>query len=537
VLVKEITTRAELDHFSYLEGFHYKTSSAIVNDEAEADRKVAVGGRRSVLLCYLTVGRRTIPAGYIELQMPLQMVKPRHILFGSGYSHPTRAISWNAWNAEAIRQNVNLIVRIARVVTSPELRGIGLARLLIAIAKQYAKERWHVGGRRPLFIEISAEMLKYMDFATPAGLTYVGDTEGNLGRVHADLRSMLKGQKASFGMMTLQKKYLKGLQSIAAELDQPLESVLERIKALTAEDPEVPLTARVQSLAPEEWLLFKKVLRFPIPYYIGGLDEHSQEFIDSHVEKQQTTVARPTSVRPARIGLHQLQIWSTYSIPDSPASRAIRNCFGLDGNSFRTSLVGPLSIEASGGNILLVAGASGTGKSILLSAIDGTRHQEGLSISREARCGATYSAEWMDEIISDKPLIEYFSDRWGMDVAISALNRAGLAEAFVYLRPYRLLSRGQQYRARLAQLSLGTASVWLMDEFCADLDPFTARIVAANLRKHVVMTSRIAVVAAANHAHYIDALRPTKVLFLRHNGGAESFSYREYVDEFCISTR
>jgi ABC-type ATPase with predicted acetyltransferase domain len=63
---------------------------------------------------------------------------------------------------------------------------------------------------------------------------------------------------------------------------------------------------------------------------------------------------------------------------------------------------------------------------------------------------------------------------------VAALNKVGLSEAFVYLRPYRLLSRGQQYRARLAALTLGSASVWLMDEFCADLDPFTARVVASS---------------------------------------------------------
>src|SRR5258706_5763938 len=114
----------------------------------------------------------------------------------------------------------------------------------------------------------------------------------------------------------------------------------------------------------------------------------------------------------------------------------------------------------------------------------------------------------MNGIQKDKPIIEYFSELWGIESSISALNLASLSEAFVYLRPYRLLSRGQQYRARLAALSLGSEPVWLMDEFCADLDPFTARIVANNLRKHVIRTSRIDIVAAADKAHYIDALRP-----------------------------
>ena len=146
-------------------------------------------------------------------------------------------------------------------------------------------------------------------------------------------------------------------------------------------------------------------------------------------------------------------------------------------------------------------------------------------------------AAWMTDIESDKPIIEYFSELWGIERSISALNQAGLSEAFVYLRPYRLLSRGQQYRARLAALSMGSAPVWLMDEFCADLDPFTARIVANNLRKHVVRSGRIAVVAAANNAHYIDALRPTRVIYLRYNGKSEVLSYKEYADEFCLGSK
>jgi ABC-type ATPase with predicted acetyltransferase domain len=76
-----------------------------------------------------------------------------------------------------------------------------------------------------------------------------------------------------------------------------------------------------------------------------------------------------------------------------------------------------------------------------------------------------------------------------------------------------------------------------MDEFCADLDPFTARIVASNLRKHVIRTGRIAILAAANNQHYIDALRPTRVIYLRHNGKTEVLNYKEYVDEFRGATR
>ena len=95
-----------------------------------------------------------------------------------------------------------------------------------------------------------------------------------------------------------------------------------------------------------------------------------------------------------------------------------------------------------------------------------------------------------------------------------------------------MLSRGQQYRAMIAELLLRDEEVWLLDEFCTDLDPITAKTVAHNLRKQVIATGRIAIVAGANHAHYVDALRPTKVLMLRSGDRAGWLSFKEYQNEF-----
>jgi ABC-type transport system involved in cytochrome c biogenesis ATPase subunit/GNAT superfamily N-acetyltransferase len=534
ILVKEITTQSDLDEHNYLEGFHYKTSSAIVTDDSDQDKKGAVGGRKAILLAYIKVGSRLMPAGYVELQMPLLMCKPRHVLFAAGFHHPERDIAWNDWDVPSMRRFVNLIVRIARVVTTPDLRGLGLARTLIGTAKDFAKQRWQVGGRRPLFMEISAEMLKYMDFATSAGLHFVGNTEGNLSRIHADLVDMSKGQKISFGIMTLQKKYLTQLRTLSEVLGRPFQEVLDRLKEITANSGGDSLRSQFDTLQAQEWFLFKKVLRFPIPYYMCGLDTYSEEFVSTHAApppaRLEPLAAR---TRSARIDLKDIRVTSTYEIPDSAQARAVRDCFGLDGSTFKVTLVGPVSIEASGGNIILITGPSGSGKSVLLRVLDPRHKDDMLEVSYRNAGNKPYEVAWLADIHSDKPLIEFFSDRWGMETSISALNQVGLSEAFIYLRPYRLLSRGQQYRARLAALSLGTESVWLMDEFCADLDPFTARIVASNLRKHVIRTGRVAIVAAANNGHYIDALRPTHVIYLRYSGKTEVLKYKEYVDEFC----
>ena len=104
-------------------------------------------------------------------------------------------------------------------------------------------------------MEISAEMLKYMDFVTFAGFHYVGTTQGNLERINEDLAAMRRGYAVSFGIMSLQKKYLTKLKQIAEELGRPLDAILKRLRALTENRSESDLRSTLNALAPEEWYL------------------------------------------------------------------------------------------------------------------------------------------------------------------------------------------------------------------------------------------------------------------------------------------
>jgi len=534
-LVKEITTRSELDDYLFLEGYHYKTSSAIISDESDNIGNKHIGtsnGRRSVLMCYMRYSGNWIPVGYIELQMPLLMVKPRHVLFNHPYEHPSRPIKWESWNLETIRENVNLIVRIARVVTSPDLRGLGLAHILVKSAKQFVVERWQIRGRRPVFIEISAEMLKYLDFVSNVGLFFIGNTEGNLTRVHQDLLYMSRGYAASSGIMTLQKKYLTKLQELSNKNQVDFYENLDKLKQLTKDVDENTLREKLNKLEPKYYYMYKKVLRFPIPYYLGGLDDYSQQYIQTNLSNYSSPVSNNVSRTRMRINLKNVTINSHFQIPDSLHVRAIKDSFGIEGDHLNSTLIDPISIEASPGNIVMIIGPNGSGKSILLKSMDPTFKDPNLEITMDRDATTDYNVAWMNEIESDKTIIEYFSDRWGIDAAISALNRAGLSEAFIYLKPYKLLSRGQQYRARLAELILSDRPVWIVDEFCADLDPFMAKIVANNFRKHIIKYSKIAFVAAANYSHYINVLKPTMLIMLRQNSLAKVMNYQEYYNEF-----
>ncbi|MCA3034214.1 MAG: ATP-binding cassette domain-containing protein [Rhodocyclaceae bacterium] len=544
IRVKELTSVEDVDSYAFLEAFHYRTSAPIVDQEDSQDETESVaasgssatstGGRKAVLLCSAKMGAKWNPVGYIELQMPLLMVKPRHELLSMPYEHTSRPVQWKEWNQHSIREYVNCIVRIARVVTSPEFRGLGVSRVLVDTAKQYARERWHIGGRRPLFIEISAEMLRHVDFVSGSGFIFAGYTEGNLERIHRDMTHMQKNYDVSSGIMSLQKKYLTQLQSGAKALGKTFNEMLSLV-AEVSRDPEA-----LGNLQPAEYYTVRSVLRMPIPYYIAGLDNCSEGYIANAIEaKNSSTTKRASpipkrefSIKSGRIRYASISIQSRYEVPSTQHSQAIMDAFGVDGRCLTQTIIKDFPLEVSGGNIIFIGGPSGTGKSLLLRALDVSKVSENILIHRVRSGKEEYTVGWMSDLPDGVPLIEHLASKFGMDKALSALNQAGLSEAFVYLKPFNLLSRGQKYRARLAALALGDEQVWLIDEFCADLDPLTAKIVATNLRKHVIKYQRIAVVAAANYQHFIDALRPTRIVSLRQGFAPIVQSYREFSDEF-----
>ena len=168
---------------------------------------------------------------------------------------------------------------------------------------------------------------------------------------------------------------------------------------------------------------------------------------------------------------------------------------------------------------------------MFLNALD---PEKSLDWNLNVRCvGAlNYSAGWLRPLREDIPVFEALAEKFTPERAFIALSRVGLSEVLAFIKPFRMLSRGQQYRAMMAELLLRDEEVWLLDEFCSDLDPITAKIVAHNLRKQIISTGRIAFIAAANHTHYLDALRPSKVLMLRSGGQAAWMSFKEYQDEF-----
>ena len=529
--VREINSEIAMRGLEFLEQFHYKTNNSLAERNPATTSKsstTAVGGRRAVLYADIQIGERWLPAAYIDLQMPLMMCKPRHDLFDNPFRHPKRSIHWEGWDQHAMRDYLNAIVRIGRIVVSPELRGLGITRRIIKAAKTFASERWHIGGMRPIFMEISAEMLIHIDFVSSSGFKFIGKTEGNLSRVIKDMEQMTRKPGGEFGIMSLQRKYFRALEDYCNTIQISFQEGLEALRRKIEQNQ--------NALTTGEWAILRSVIRSPIPYYLCPLDDYAAEYLrealkSSPPKEGERGSAADFSSKSTQVNIDGLSIRAAYRIPETRSTKIIMDAFGLKGDTVYADIVQDVAVRASNGNIILVVGSSGSGKSVFLNALDPEMRVDG-NLMVKFTGNLKHSAGWLRPLRDDISVFEALANRASPQRAFVALSRVGLSEALAFIKPYWMLSRGQQYRAMIADLLLRDEEVWLLDEFCSDLDPLTAKIVAHNLRKQIIATGRVAFVGAANHAHYLDALRPTRVLLLRSGDRPAWLSYKEYQNEF-----
>jgi len=164
---------------------------------------------------------------------------------------------------------------------------------------------------------------------------------------------------------------------------------------------------------------------------------------------------------------------------------AVCEAFGLGVDEAKHFVVfDKFSLDFRRGNLIFITGDSGGGKTLLLKAFKGFFGDESISLTDL-------------EVDPEETLVEGV----GEDVteAIKILSFCGLNDAFLFLRRFKELSEGQKYRYKLAKLmNKKEKTVWIVDEFCATLDPVMARIISYLLQKVARKLGKTVIVATTH---------------------------------------
>lgn len=504
IKIKEITSKEELDGYKYLSSFHYRGKNFY--------------GRRAPLVIVSENSIFPKVLGYIDIASSFYMSKSRYELFNAPFKDDYGEISWERWDMPTMRKYTNVVARIARCVVHPEFRGLGLGQLLVSHSFIFSRYHWQISNLRPLFLEITADMLKFLPFAQKAGMVYIGKTQGNIKRVKKDLEYILRNlervengeilRKESGAMVELQLKYAEKAKKILNKNNMSLKDFISLI----------PLE---EKLALKNYTFFHELLRFPKPTYMRGLTNKAQEFVESRVEFLKIENEKPEftfDITPLKnpIIFRNLTLKFISSVPNSQKTVAVQEAFGILPEQLNTVVFKDLNITIEPRQVVLVCGASGSGKTTFLKLLTQELGSNVLLTGKviippEALIGK------FAKLPSNKPLVELFGGK-SISKAIYILNMAGLSEAYIYLRKFDELSKGQQYRAMLAKIMDSKANLWVADEFCSTLDPIAANIVAGNVRKQAKKIGATVVVAAPHYESFINSLQPDTVIKLSADG-------------------
>tara|TARA_R110002074_G_scaffold5353_3_gene26364 strand:- start:5815 stop:6450 length:636 start_codon:yes stop_codon:yes gene_type:complete len=172
----------------------------------------------------------------------------------------------------------------------------------------------------------------------------------------------------------------------------------------------------------------------------------------------------------------------------------VAEAFGLGLDDAKFVVYDGLEIDIEAGDVVYVTGQSGSGKSLLLNDLAAEMNQEGLGVMN------------IDGVeLPEIPLV----DQIGADTneSLEILSKAGLNDAYLFIRKPSELSDGQRYRLKLAHLMAKKADVWVCDEFGAVLDRVTAKVVAFSMQK-VARQMGVTLLVATTHTDLGEELGP-----------------------------
>jgi ABC-type lipoprotein export system ATPase subunit len=129
-----------------------------------------------------------------------------------------------------------------------------------------------------------------------------------------------------------------------------------------------------------------------------------------------------------------------------------------------------LPLGARSWNVGLIVGPSGCGKSTV------ARHLFEAAFAGQSR---------LDEWPEDRAILDAFPESMAIKDIVALLSSVGFSSPPAWLRPFRVLSTGQQFRVRLARLLASCPDLAVMDEFTSVVDRTVAQVGSAALARTV----------------------------------------------------
>lgn len=505
--VREAKSAEDFEGYERLASYHYRAHQGF--------------GRRAILVASLERAGSEVIVGYLEIANTFAGHKARNALLDAKFEDSS-GVAWDRWDKHARAKYMNAIPRIARCVVHPEFRGAGIGVMLCIGAIEYCKSHWHISRTKPLFIEITADMLKFVPFAQRAGMSYIGTTSGNIDRVQrdqrylnrvlADIESGVRDREShsvfsanAKSMLQRQRADVERIRKIAAEQQIDVDEMLSVF--LSADTPD--------GMSPTAYELLSSLLRFPKPTYMAGLTKDASAFLSMRLS-QMPPVEPPSvlaEIEPTpldtAIRIAGLTIAYEHSIVPSSWANAIQEAFGINKKVRSATGVKSLSVDIEPKQVVYVWGPSGSGKTGLLEVLCGTRKAtEGIIHNFAAKDCALFSLDF-----DDRPAIEQVGSS-ELSHSLFCMNSAGLSEAALYFKHPGMLSAGQRHRLAIARLIASKKPVWIIDEFCSVLDDTTAAIVSKNVGRTARALGVTAIIAGPRREPVISGLHPSFVLNL-----------------------
>ena len=157
-----------------------------------------------------------------------------------------------------------------------------------------------------------------------------------------------------------------------------------------------------------------------------------------------------------------------------------------------------LPIEDFDWNVGLIVGPSGSGKTTVARNIFGSAVFTGF--------------DWPE----DKSILDGFPGNMSIHEIVELLSSVGLSSPPVWLKPFHVLSTGQQMRVNVARLLAERRDIAVMDEFTSTVDRVVAQIGSSAIAK-AVRRRKQKFVAVTCHYDVVEWLQPDWI-FQPHSG-------------------